>query len=891
MISYSETNSCGTVASTKSVTVLAAPATPAPIGGTPDMCMGASTTLTESTPGGVWSVFSPLVATISSGGVVTGLTLGTDSVYYTISNACGSTVASVVVSVNTLPAVPAAIGGTLGLCMGSTTSLTESVAGGTWSSLTPSVAMVSVSGIVSGVSGGTDSVKYTIANGCGSNSVGVQVTVNPLPPAPAAITGTFFLCTGANVTLSDGTSGGNWISANPSVATISGSGVVTGVAGGTDTIKYAVTNMCGASYATHVITINTVPASPVTPTGSNSICTGTTTTWTDATGGGTWAATNPAIASITSGGVITAGIAGVTTISYTVSNTCGSTTLTTPITINTIPVPPAAITGTLTLCPGTNTTLADVSPSGVWTSTSTGVATISASGVVTGVSAGTSLISYGLANICGSAFATTTVTVNPLPNAGVISGGTSVLCYLSSTTYTETVTGGTWSVSNPGVATINTSGVLSGVAAGAEIVSYSYTNSCGTAVATASLSVTTTAYAGTLTGPSSLCTAIPTTYTDPVSGGTWSVSGASATISGGVLYASAAGTDSVIYTTVTPCGTAYTFEIVTINVSPVAGTISGPTDVCVGSTVTVTDPATGGAWSISDTTLALFTSGVVTTTYPGVLTINYTVSTACGTAVASSSLTIDAMPSGGMIAGPAEICVGAPTTFLETATWGIWSISPFTTATISASGIATGVSTGPATITFTQTNACGTASATFNVTVKTVPAVPAAISGTDSVCAGYAVTLTDATTGGTWTSSNANGTIWSPGIVYGNTVGWDTILYSKTNVCGTSSAKFPLHIVPATHCWPTETGNITVANSVMTVYPNPSNGTFTVQLPAGLSAAVYTVTDAMGRTVSHVAEMTGANGTFPVQLGAKPGTYVLKVTAGDQVFRTLITVE
>ena len=71
-------------------------------------------------------------------------------------------------------------------------------------------------------------------------------------------------------------------------------------------------------------------------------------------------------------------IAGINTVAYTV-------------TIN----PQATITGTLTACVGSTTTLTGASSGGTWTSGATGIATVgSSSGIVTGVSAGTAPITY-----------------------------------------------------------------------------------------------------------------------------------------------------------------------------------------------------------------------------------------------------------------------------------------------------------------------------------------------------------------------------------------------------------------------------------------------------------------------------------------------------------------
>ena len=87
-----------------------------------------------------------------------------------------------------------------------------------------------------------------------------------------------------------------------------------------------------------------------------------------------------------------------------------------------------------------------------------GVATVNpTTGVVTGVAQGTTTIIYtvGSAAVCGTSAATYTVTVNPLANAGTISGIPSVCTGLSTTFTSNGSVGGTWVSSNPAVASVN----------------------------------------------------------------------------------------------------------------------------------------------------------------------------------------------------------------------------------------------------------------------------------------------------------------------------------------------------------------------------------------------------------------------------------------------------
>ena len=83
----------------------------------------------------------------------------------------------------------------------------------------------------------------------------VVVTVDPIP----TITGTTDVCVGSRTTLSGSGAAAStnaWTSSNAGVATVSSSGLVTGVSAGTATITY--TNS-GGCQATEVITVNPTP--------------------------------------------------------------------------------------------------------------------------------------------------------------------------------------------------------------------------------------------------------------------------------------------------------------------------------------------------------------------------------------------------------------------------------------------------------------------------------------------------------------------------------------------------------------------------------------------------------------------------------------------------------
>jgi hypothetical protein len=109
--------------------------------------------------------------------LVTGVSGGTTTISYEVSNSCGTTTVTALVTVNAAPAV-APITGTTTITVGGTSTLASATAGGTWSSDNTSVATVNAStGMVNAIAPGTAVISYSLTNACGTTTVSATVTV------------------------------------------------------------------------------------------------------------------------------------------------------------------------------------------------------------------------------------------------------------------------------------------------------------------------------------------------------------------------------------------------------------------------------------------------------------------------------------------------------------------------------------------------------------------------------------------------------------------------------------------------------------------------------------------------------------------------------------------
>ena len=925
-ITYTAPSGCAT---TSMVTVNPLPAS---IVGTANVCVGATTSLTSTTPGGTWVSGNTTVASIGAGlGALSGVSTGSAAIMYTIGTGCSTSTTVTVVS------LPPAITGVARVCAGATTTLSNPGTGGTWTEGGTGNAVIDLfTGVVTGINAGAEQITYTALSGC---EVHRAVTVNPIP----AITGGSNVCIGSSITLSSPGTIGTWTatSGTGSVSAGVGTGAIRGLAIGTATVSYVGTSGCAAAV---VISVDPLPP-PIT--GAGQICGSQALTLSDALGGGTWSSSNTAQATVDLyTGVVTGLGGGYPSISYNVGGCSALTTMT----INALPAP---ITGADSICAwGSTITVHDAdAPAGSWSST---LVSINPSGLVTGFAPGVGTITYTLPSGC---FVTATIQTNPLPSA---ISGPNYVCLGGTISLTDATTGGTWSSSASAVS-VGAGAVVTGIANGSAIITYTIPRGACTATKTVDVNPRPAAIAG----PIRVCVGSTITLSDSTSGGVWSSGSATVGVApGGVISGLTPGTASVTYAVTNLCGTIMLTKSLTIDPLPNAGTITGPGDVCKGETVTLSDLEMGGLWSSGNTSIATIGSatGAVNGLEVGTSAITYSVTNICGKDVVTQTITVGTIPDALTITGAGNMCAGKSITLSATTADGVWSSGNTGIASVgSATGVVSGHDIGTAAITYTTSNKCGVAVATHSLALITVPSStitasathmcigatvtlshdvvvglwmysnailatykidetrtlvkgmaaglctiihkqsnecgmevglldltvdePDAglISGKDTLCVGDSIAITNNKAGGTWGIANGLASISNSGIVSGLQPGRDTVTYTVAQSGCSSTATYQIDVLSTTDCEQivAKTNGIGCSGSgEINIYPNPAKeGSFTVSLFSPFNEdANIVITNVLGQKVRRI--QTATNAPLEIRLDVPPGVYtVLAITA------------
>ncbi|WP_369765556.1 Ig-like domain-containing protein [Flavobacterium sp. WC2429] len=601
-------------------------------------------------------------------------------------------------------------------------------------------------------------------------------------------------------------------------------------------------------------------------------------------------------------------------ISVTAGNSCGTSSASN-LAVTIIPnASIASVSGTNAICIGSTTTYSANSVilgggTGAWSSSNTAVATVdSTTGLVTGIAAGNSNIIYTITGGCsGTKTAQQSITINPDANIASVTG-TSPICISGTTTFTAnsvTLGGGTgtWSSSNAAIATVNSSGLVTGIGAGNCNIVYTISGGCsGTKTAQQSITITPNASISSVTGTSPICIAGTTTYSANsivLGGGTgaWSSSNtAVATVdsSTGIVTGIAAGTTNIIYSITGGCsGTKSAQQTLTITPNTSIGSVTGTSPICISGTTTYAANSVvlgggTGAWSSSNTAVATINSstGVVTGVSAGTSNIIYTISGGCsGIKTAQQSITITPNASISSVTGASPICISGTTTYAANSVVlgggsGTWTSSNTAVATVNSStGVVTGVSAGTSNIIYTISGGCsGTKTAQQSITVNPNASI-ASVTGISNLCISTSTSFTANSVilgggTGTWSSSNNSvATVNATGLVTATGAGTCNITYTITGGCGGNvSASQPINVfsgIPATPGIPIvpvgqSSSLCPIAYGLMYSISAVANATsYTWNVPAG-----WTITSGQGTTAIVVDAGVQSTGTKNISVTA-----------------------
>ena len=222
---------------------------------------GSTKDLTSSV---TWSSTIPATATISSAGLATAIASGKTVISAALAGTGATatlTVTSPLASIAVTPAtVSLAIAATQQFIAtatymdGTTANISSTVA---WSSSAPTTATVSSTGLATAVAAGQSTITATLSGVSGAATVSVNPALQSIAVTPATPT----IASGgtqqfvATATYSDGTTGNispsvAWTSSAPTIATISASGLATGVAVGSTTITASLSGISGTAALT-----------------------------------------------------------------------------------------------------------------------------------------------------------------------------------------------------------------------------------------------------------------------------------------------------------------------------------------------------------------------------------------------------------------------------------------------------------------------------------------------------------------------------------------------------------------------------------------------------------------------------------------------------------------
>ena len=746
-----------------------------------------------------------------------------------ITNTCGTTTSnSVSLTVNNLPSATVTPSGATTFCTGSSVDLAAPI--GNSYQWKKNGTNESTSNPYTATTAGNYTVVVTDGNGCSSTSGVTAVTVNALPDAAITVSsGTTNFCAGGSVTLSNSNGATyQWKKNNIDTAVTTSSFVIN--SSGDYKVQVTDANGCVATTATATTVTVDAPTAAGSVTGGSTICSGSTSgvltlsgqtgnvvSWESAVSPfSTWNTVSNTATTYTS-----AALTATTQFRAVVQNgACASSnSLTTTVTVDAAPVA-GSVTGGTTICEGSTSGLLTLSgytgtitkwqsatsPFSSWVDIANTNNTYT-SGALTQTTRFKALVENGA---CAAVASTHTEVVVDAPVNITTQPSSDIKCVGSSVSFsvtaTGTISGYQWKLNGTNiVGATNSTYTIPSVSA---LDAGNYTVEVQSATCSNVLSSAATLTINSATAP----TVQQNVGTNPIcQGSSANIRTASSTYSGWQwkkdgsnmvgetsrnLALTLSGSYEVVITDGNGCTATSAPFVFVVNALPDA-TISagGSTNICSGSTVTLSNAATGTyQWIVGGTDIPSATNSSYVASSSGNYTVRVTSAAGCQSTTATpTAVTVSPATVGGGVTGASTtICSGSNSPLLtlagQTGTVIRWesSVSPFSTWTPIVNTNATYTS-GALTQTtqfraVVQSGACAEAASFEEEIAVTPPSVGGTVSGSKTICSlGSTGTMTlSGKTGNVvrWESSVAPFSSWTT--ILNTTTSHSAILLTET---------------------------------------------------------------------------------------------------------------
>jgi hypothetical protein len=321
-----------------------------------------------------------------------------------------------------------------------------------------------------------------------------------------------------------------------------------------------------------------------------------------------------------------------------------------------------------------------------------------------------------------------------------------------------------------------------------------------------------------------------------------------------------AGSGSVIITAVGCISASRTAVTVSVNPNPTVAVNSG--SICSGNSFTIS-PSGANTYTIQGG------NAVVSPNINSTYTVAGTSTAGCKSQVVTSTVTVNALPLPTVSVNSGSICSGSSFTMVPT------GASTYTFQ----GGNAVVSPTANASYTVVGTNSAGCVSNTFATSSITVQASPSvSVTGAGTICIGQATVLT---------ASGANTYSWNTGATTASILVSPSVTTSYTTT-GTSSVTGCSGITVTNLVVSSCAGVTNIENEIegLSIYPNPSNGNFTIELNNGKTKQIV-ITDNTGKMIKTMSTKDDvinvsldqfANGIYHVKVESNNATKVVKIS-------------